>query len=231
MLPMECEAEYRIYRGDYFCGRTKFICCALQLTNYDLYAGFDVSFADSSLATDSEEKKNRERGSKERKRRKKIRDRKRRLRDRLKRKRKIKRTIGKIIREIKKILNRSYRNGTTSRKKKTKQLKKFIKNMKKQYIKDRKSVKDIHEMELIKIDAALMKRLLEIRGMNNQYVKNATFRDIIANGTINKQNARMLIKAYPELAGMLQTRRRGKSRGDRPKDYLDYDIEYGYLYY
>ncbi|CAH0728603.1 unnamed protein product, partial [Brenthis ino] len=231
MLPMECEAEYRIYRGDYFCGRTKFICCALQITNYDLYAGFDVSFADSSLATDTEEKNNRVRGSKERKRRKKIRDKKRRLRERVKRKRKIKRTIQKIIREIRIILNRSYKNGTTSRKRKTKQLKKFIKSLKNKYITDRKAVKDIHEMELIKIDAALMKRLNEIRGMNQQYVRNATFRAMIANGTISKQNARMLIKAYPELADMLQTRRRGRSRGDRRKDYLDYDIEYGYLYY
>ncbi|XP_047536960.1 uncharacterized protein LOC125070972 [Vanessa atalanta] len=228
MLPMECEAEYRIYRGDYFCGRTKFICCALQITTYDMYAGFDVSFADSSLATDSEEKKNRERGSKERKRRKRIRDRKRRLRDRNKRKRKIKRTIRKIIREIRKVLNRSFRNGTTARKRKTKQLKKFIKEMKKRYIKDRKAVQDIHEIELTKIDAGLLNRLNEIKGMNQQYVKNATFRNIVVNGTISRQNQKILVEAYPDLMNMLNTRRR---ESVKPKDYLDYDIEYGYLYY
>lgn len=228
MLPMECEPEYRIYRGDYFCGRTKFICCALQLTNYDLYAGFDVSFADSDLDTDSDEKKSRERSSKERKRRRKRRDRKRRLRERNKRKRKIKKTIRRIVREIRKILNRSFRNGTTARKRKTKQLKKFIEDMKKQYIKERKAVQDIHEKELIKIDAALQKRLNEIKAMNQQYIKNVTFRDIVVNGTISKQNARMLLAAYPELADMLDTRRRGSRK---PKDYLDYDIEYGYLYY
>lgn len=228
MLPMECEPEYRIYRGDYFCGRTKFICCALQVTNYDLYAGFDVSFADSDLDTDSDEKKNRERSSKERKRRRKRRDRKRRLRERNKRKRKIKKTIRRIVREIRKILNRSFRNGTTARKRKTKQLKKFIEDMKKQYIKERKAVQDIHETELIKIDAALQKRLNEIKSMNQQYIKNATFRDIVVNGTISKQNARMLVAAYPELADMLDTRRSGSRK---QKDYLDYDIEYGYLYY
>ncbi|CAG9565675.1 unnamed protein product [Danaus chrysippus] len=229
MLPMECEAEYRIYRGDYFCGRTKFICCALQITNYDLYGGFDVSFADSSLATDSEEKRNKDRGSKERKRRKRIGERKKRLRQRMKRKRRIKRTIRRIIREIRKILNRSFRNGTTARKRKTKQLKKFIKDMKKQYIKERKAVKDIHEMELIKIDAALQKRLTEIRGVNQEFIKNSTFRDIVVNGTINKQNARILMDAYPELKEFLQTRRKGV--GENPRDHLDYDIEYGYLYY
>ncbi|XP_026498933.2 uncharacterized protein LOC113402820 [Vanessa tameamea] len=228
MLPMECEAEYRIYRGDYFCGRTKFICCALQITTYDMYAGFDVSFADSSLATDSEEKKNRDRGSKERKRRKRIRDRKRRLRDRKKRKRKIKRTIRKIIREIRKVLNRSFRNGTTARKRKTKQLKKFIKEMKKRYIKDRKAVQDIHEIELTKIDAGLLNRLNEIKGMNQQYAKNSTFRNIVVNGTISRQNQKILVEAYPDLMDLLNTRRR---ESVKPKDYLDYDIEYGYLYY
>ncbi|XP_047512708.1 uncharacterized protein LOC125054722 [Pieris napi] len=226
MLPMECESEYRIYRGDYFCGRSNFVCCALQMTTYDLYTGFDVSFEDSDLATDTDEKRNRNRGSKEKRRRKKRREQKRRRRERLKRKRKIKRDIRKIIREITKILNRSFRNGTTERKRKTKQLKKFIKEMKKKYKKDRRAVKDIHEMEMIKVDAALQKRLNEIRGMNEEYVKNSTFRDIIINGTISKKNVRLLMNAYPELQQLLHTRRSG-----RPPDYLEYDIEYGLLYY
>ncbi|XP_034834144.1 uncharacterized protein [Maniola hyperantus] len=230
MLAMECEAEYRIYRGDYFCGRTNFICCALEVTNYDLYAGFDVSFADSSLATDTEEHKTRNKSSKERKKRKRSRDRKRRLRERLKRKRKIRRTIRKIMREIRKILNRSYRNGTTARKKKTKHLKKFIEELKKRYRKERKTVRDIHEMELIKIDAALQKRLNDILGVNREFISNQTFRDIILNGTINKQNLKILMKAYPDL---FKSRRTGSGGGTArsPRDYLEYDIEYGYLYY
>ncbi|KAM3959301.1 uncharacterized protein ACR2FA_006606 [Aphomia sociella] len=227
MLPMECESEYRIYRGDYFCGRTQFVCCALQQTTYDLYQGFDVSFADSSLGTDSEEKRYKGRGSKEKKVRKRLKEKNKRKIQRLKRKRQIKRNIRKIIKEIRKILNRSYRNGTTARKRKTKQLKKFIKELKKKFKKDRKSVTDIHELELIKIDATLQKKLNQIRDMNQQFIKNTTFRDIIVNGTITKEGARMLLEAYPEMASYLKTRRNNYE----PKDYMDYDVEYGEIYY
>ncbi|XP_072929549.1 uncharacterized protein [Epargyreus clarus] len=230
MLPMECEAEYRIYRGDYFCGRTQFICCALQLTTYDMYQGFDVSFADSSLETDSEEKRNRDRGSKERKRRKKLRDQRRRRLERLRRKRKMRRNIRKIVREIQKILNRSYRNGTTEKKRRTRQLKKFVKMLKKKYKEERKVIKDLHEMDLIKADVAVQEKLNQIKAMNQQFIKNGTFRDIIVNGTINTKDALLLMKAYPDLAEAFRTRRRGVDV-KRPRDYLDYDIEYGYLYY
>ncbi|XP_063831071.1 uncharacterized protein LOC135080350 [Ostrinia nubilalis] len=229
MLPMECESEYRIYRGDYFCGRTQFVCCALQLTTYDMYQGFDVSFADSSLATDSEEKRNREMGSKERRRKKKAREKRRRRRQRLKRKRQIKRNIRKIIKEIKRILNRAYRNGTTERKRKTKQLKKFIKSLKKQYKKDRYAVKNIHEYELLKIDEELQKKLKQIMGLNKDFISNSTFRDIIVNGTVTKEGVRMLVEAYPELRPIIDRTRRNNYE-DRP-DYLEYDIEYGLLYY
>ncbi|KAJ0173481.1 hypothetical protein K1T71_010630 [Dendrolimus kikuchii] len=229
MLPMECDAEYRIYRGDYFCGRTQFVCCALELHTYDMYQGFDVSFADSSLSTDSEERKNRNRGSKERRRRKRRKERKKRRRQRQKRKRKIKKNIRKIIREIRKILNRSYRNGTTQRKRKTKQLKKFIKDLKRQYRKDRQSVKTIHETDMIKIDTALQQKLNQLMSMNRDFIRNSTFRNIVVNGTINKQGARMLVQAYPELSSYIDARRTGDV--DEPQDYLEYDIEYGLLYY
>ncbi|XP_059048553.1 uncharacterized protein LOC131843814 [Achroia grisella] len=227
MLPMECEAEYRIYRGDYFCGRTQFVCCSLQLTTYDMYQGFDVSFADSSLATDSEEKKYRDRGSKEKKRSKTLRERKKRRRQRLKRKRNIKRNIKKITKEIRKILNRSYRNRTLAGKRKTKQLKAFVENLKKQYKNDRKSVKDIHELDLMKLDAALQTKLDQIRTMNQDFINNSTFRDIIVSGKMTKEGARMLASAYPELTSYLKTRRSGTP----PLDYMDYDVEYGMIYY
>ncbi|XP_026753177.3 uncharacterized protein LOC113513384 [Galleria mellonella] len=227
MLPMECEAEYRIYRGDYLCGWTQFVCCSLQLTTYDMYQRFDISFADSSLATDSEEKRNKGKSLKERKGRKRLMKKKKRKRERLKRKRKIKRNIKKIIKEIRKILNKSYSNGTTARKKKTKQLKAFIQHLKKQFKNDRKHVKNIHELELMKIDSALQTKLNQIRNMNQDFIKNSTFRDIVVNGTITKEGARMLVAAYPELASYLKTRR----SGNRPKDYMDYDIKYGLVYY
>ncbi|CAH2044632.1 unnamed protein product, partial [Iphiclides podalirius] len=228
MLPMECEAEYRIYRGDLSCGRTQFVCCALQLTNYDMYQGFDLSFDQTSMETDTEEKKWRDLSSREQRDKKRRKEKRKRKRDRLKRKRKIKKNIRKIIREMKKILNRSYRNGTTKRKRKTKQLKRFIKELKKQYRKDRQAVKDIHEMEMIKVDAGLMKKLNQIRLLNRNFVRNTTFRDIIVNGTMNKKQARMLMDAYPELEEYFLKRRSG---GGRSPDGLDYDIEYGYLYY
>lgn len=191
-----------------------------------MYQGFDVSFADSDLSTDSEEKRNRGKGSKEKNKRRKKRERRRRKRDRLRRKRKIKKNIRKIIREIRKILHRVYRNGTTARKKRTKQLKKFIKELKKRYKKDRQSVKEIHEVDLIKIDANLQKKLDEIRNVNQDFMKNATFRDIIVNGATNKQGARMLVQAYPDLAVYLADKTRRTGDNDH-----DYDVEYGMLYY
>lgn len=196
-----------------------------------MYQGEDLSFEDSELSTDSEEKKNRGGGGSGDKKRKgsKKRSQKRR-REREKRKKTIKKNIKKIVKEIRKILDKTYRNGTNSRKKKTKQLKKFVKNLKKKYKQDRQAVKDVHEVELIKIDNDLMKRLNDIRVMNDNFIKNATFRDIVVNGTINKQGARMLIEAYPELTPYFRGITRRSGDGVK-KDYLDYDIEYGMLYY
>lgn len=232
MLPMECDSEYRIYRGDSFCGHTEFVCCSLQYNNYDLYQGMDLSFAGSGFSTDSDDSsKSNSRSRRRKKKRKKERKRK---KDRLRRKRKIKKKIRKIIAEIRKILNKSYRNGTAARKKKTKQLKKFIKDLKKRYKKDRESVKDIHEIETIKIDVALHKKLTQIKDLNREFMLNSTFRDIIESGKTNKQGARMLLQAYPDLATYFndKTRRYSRSKtGNETKDHLDYDIEYGMLYY
>ncbi|XP_028041571.1 uncharacterized protein LOC114251486 [Bombyx mandarina] len=230
MLPMECDAEYRIYRGDHFCGRTEFVCCSLQLSAFDMHQDIDISFADSSLSTDSEERKERDKDSKEKKRSKKRRDRRKRKRERDRRKRKIKKNIRRIVKEIKRLLSKTYRNGTTDRKKKTKMLKKFVSDLKKQYKKDRKTVKNLHEVELVKIDAALQRKLNQIRYANENFMKNSTFRDIVINGTMNKSGARMLVEAYPELSSYIDaTRRSGASYV--PKDYVEYDIEYGLNYY
>ncbi|KOB73741.1 Uncharacterized protein OBRU01_10188, partial [Operophtera brumata] len=226
---------YRIYRGDYLCGRTQYVCCSLQRDVYDLNEGFDVSFADSALETDSDEKRNILKGSHHKNERKKKRDKKRRRNKRLKRKRMIKRKIKGIIAEIRKILSKAYKNGTKARKKKTTQLKKFILELKKRYKKDRLSVKSIHEEEMIKIDTALQKKLDQIRTVNRNFMSNSTFRDIVVNGTTNKAGARMLIEAYPDLESYFTDKtRRSNSRtgetGYEKKD-LDYDIEYGMLYY
>ncbi|RVE53872.1 hypothetical protein evm_001534 [Chilo suppressalis] len=228
MLAIECESEFRIYRGDVFCGRTQFVCCGLQITTYDMYQGFDNSFEDSMLATSSDEKRDRERGSKENKRRKRRKEKKRRRRERQKRKRKIRRTMRKIRREIRRILSKLYRNGTSERKKKTKQLKKFVSYMKKQYKKDRSAVKKIHSNVIKDIDITLQAKLDQLKGMNTRFIKNATFRDIVVNGTINPQIARVLLENYPEVSSMLRARRFNNDYED-PKS--NYDVEYGLLYY
>ncbi|CAG9789491.1 unnamed protein product [Diatraea saccharalis] len=229
MLPMECESEFRIYRGDVFCGRTQFVCCGLQITTYDMYQGFDNSFEDSMLATSSEEKREREKGSKENKRKKRMREKRRRRRDRQRRKRKIRRTMVKIRKEIKKILSKIYRNGTSMRKKKTKQLKKFVKHLKKQYKKDRNAVKKIHVNVIKDIDEQLQQKLNQLKGMNTQFMKNSTFRDIVVNGTITPQVARILMENYPEISSMLRARKSNYDYAES-KD-LNYDVEYGYIYY
>ncbi|XP_053613953.1 uncharacterized protein LOC128677265 [Plodia interpunctella] len=233
MLPMECDSEYRIYRGDFNCGRTQFVCCALQLTVYDMYQGFDLSFEDSALRTDSDEKKaGGKKGSAEDNKKTKKRDKRKRQAARKKRKREIKRLIRKIQKEIRRIINKQDRNASQQRKRKTKQLKKFIEMLKAQYRHDRKAVQDIHEHEMVKIDDALKVRLHEISMMNQNFVNNATFRDIVVNGTLNRQSARMLVEAYPELQPYVHVNVRRRSGVSRPvRDYLDYDVEYGMLYY
>lgn len=230
MLAMECEAEYRIYRGDSFCGRTRYVCCALQLNSYDMYQGFDVSLDDKSLSTDSDEKK--DKNSEEKRKKKKKREKKRRKKNRDKRKRKIRKTIRKIIKEIRKLLNKQYKNGTRQRKKKTELLKKFVKKLKKQYKKDRQSIADLHEEDIIKIDTALMAKLYRIKDMNQQFMWNATFRNIITSGKLTRTGARMLVEAYPELQEDIKLRRSGGGAADDALDkkYFEYDVEYGYVY-
>lgn len=132
------------------------------------------------------------------------------------------------MKEIQKILNRTYRNGTTARRKKTKQLKKFIKYMKKNYKKNRHAVRDIHERDLLAIDTRLEQKLKNVNTMNKDFMHNKTFRDIVVNGTVTDETAKMMIEAYPELKNRFKLfRRSGQYR--RPLD--DYDIEYGLLYY
>uniref|UniRef100_A0A2A4JU39 Uncharacterized protein n=1 Tax=Heliothis virescens TaxID=7102 RepID=A0A2A4JU39_HELVI len=206
MLPAECDAEYRVYRGDYFCGRTMYVCCALQVTNYDMYQGLDISFEGSSFSTDSNEK-NAKAGSREEARKRREHEKNKRKKERDKRKRKIRKSIRKIVSEIRKILNRSYRNGTAQRKKKTRELKKFIEMMKDQFRKDRKSVVNVHEFEMVKIDEKLQAQLDKIRDVNEDFMTNDTFREIIVNGTINKTKLAALLRSHPRYSKLFKSRR------------------------
>lgn len=228
MLSMECEPEFRIYRGDFYCGRTSFVCCALEVTSYDMYQGFDVSFEDKSLSSDTEEMKHRDDADTKKKDFHK--DKKKRKNARTKRKKKIKRNIKRIVKEINKILNKIYQNASKQRKTKSKQMKKLIQKLKKEYKKDRLAVKDLHEEYMIKIDAALMMKIHQIKDLNKNFMNNSTFASIVVNGTMSKAGARMLIQAYPELSTYITEARR-TSNGNNTADYLDYDVEYGFLYY
>lgn len=248
MLAMECEPEFRIFRGDSFCGRTSFVCCALELTSYNLYEGFEISLEDKGLSTDSAEY------TKEPGKRNVYNNKKKRQLQRLKRKKKIKKTIINIVTEINKILNRMYTNATKKKMIKTRKLKKFIKFLKTEYKKNRYVVQDLHEENMVKIDAELLKKLYHLKQMNQNFMKNKTFADIVINGTMTKEGARMLVQAYPELqefidgtaitspslvSQVVKSRRFGGGVLDRKKipgfkpngDYLQYDVEYGFLYY
>lgn len=228
MLSSECEPEYRIYRGDIYCGRTSFVCCALEATTYDMYQGFDVSFEDKGLSTDTEEMKHRDTDEVAKKGNKK--DKKNRKGARVRRKKKIKRTIKKIINEIQKILDTIYRNASKQKKTRSKQMRKLIQRLKKEYKQNRLAVKDLHEENIIKIDAELMKKILQLKALNDNFMNNATFASIVVNGTMSKEGARMLIQAYPDLATFITESRR-TSDGKNTPDYLDYDVEYGFLYF
>lgn len=62
ILNVKCEPESRNYRGDSFCGRNPFVCCTVMRTDteWDHTANLeDISFWDSGLTTDSQEKRDR----------------------------------------------------------------------------------------------------------------------------------------------------------------------------
>lgn len=228
MLAAECDSEYRIYRGDYLCGRTSFVCCSLQYTNYDMYQGLEATFEGSSYSTDSSEKIPHHRKKREHERRK-------RRRERNVRKRKIKRSISKIVREIKKILHRAYSNGTAMRKKRTRELKKFIKNMKKRYKKDRQALIHVHEFDMTKLDEKLQKKLDQIKGVNEKFFANDTFREILINGT-TKEKLKEFLRSHPKLRKILTQRRQDGGLlepvvEDTSADDLHNDMEYGLLYF
>ncbi|XP_061722141.1 uncharacterized protein LOC133528686 [Cydia pomonella] len=212
VLPAECNAEYRIFKGDYFCGRTQFICCSLNFHTYDLYQGLSVSLDESSMEIDSavERERAKKKTSKERQKRT-DRRRKRRKRLREERKRKIRRAIARIIKEVRRILDKAYKNGSKIRKRKTNTMKKFIKFLKRQYKLDRESAKDIHEMQMLEVDQEFMDRLNQIKELNSEFMTNDTFRNIVVNKTLTLRGAKMLAEAYPELQGFLP---KGFVKGD-----------------
>lgn len=209
MLAPECDAEYRIYRGDSFCGRTSLVCCALQLSNYDFYHGIDISFGASSYSTTSSDEDMIILGPKERKERQERKAREKRKQERAKRKDRLEKSIKKIVKEVKDILSRAFKNGTMERKKQVDRIREYIKKMKKQYREDRKNLINMHHAEMKVNDEKLQIKLNQIRGLNLAFMTNATFRDIIVNGTVNKEKLIKLLREHPELTQYFQNRRSG----------------------
>lgn len=223
-------------------------------TSYDLYQGLDLSLGhDNSLTTDTEEQKHK--NSHEEKimeRKKRRQQKKKRRRDNYQLKKKIKDSIQNIITEIRKLLQKSYRNGTSQRYLKTKEMVKFIKKMKEQYKKDRKTIVDAHELDMLKANLKLKDHLDKIYDVNENFLKNDTFRDIVVNGTVNREKLTQLQRTHPVLSLFFNNRRMGgegidpepkkiKRRKEKNEEIprnkkenrkvLEYDLEYGMLYY
>ncbi|XP_035449694.2 uncharacterized protein LOC118275733 [Spodoptera frugiperda] len=250
MVQTQCEPEYRIYRGDSFCGQTRFICCALQPTNYDLYHAIDISAAEAgtSYSTDSDDAyRDKVMGSREVSKKRDRRQRRNRKLDRAKRKKKMIKSIKRIIQEIKDILNKAYSNATTVRQKRTTRLQQLVYNMKKQFRLDRKAVISAHHAELKDKDEAFQAKLNGVRGLNNAYMTNDTFRSIIINGTVDKEKLRSVLQQYPQLQEYMKAERRvdggdADTESDEAVDLKlkltdskpamdEYDLEYGMIYF
>ncbi|KAH9642987.1 hypothetical protein HF086_013548 [Spodoptera exigua] len=237
MRAVECDAEYRIYRGDSFCGRTSLVCCALMLSNYDFNNGIDISFGGTSFSSSDEDyvKAN---DSKEIKKRFIKKTRAKRKQERAIRKMRMQRSIRSIIQEIKTILKHAYNNRTLERKNKVDRIREYIKRMKKQYRQERMNLIKLHHEEQTVLDEKFQSKLNQVRGMNEAFMTNDTFMDIIVNGTVNKSKLMSLLRDHPQLRPYFKTRRLGNGEPYPKLDFMDansenreYDVEYGVLYY
>ncbi|CAH0690346.1 unnamed protein product [Spodoptera exigua] len=209
--PAECDPEYRIYRGDYFCGRTSFVCCTLIMTNYDLYQGLDISMEGSSESTDSSEIKNHNPDEVARKIQKK--KHKKRRRERARKKKLIRNHIKRITRQFKRILNSAYRNRSAETRKKTVALQKFIENMKEEFKKDRISLLKIRHYDVLKMYDKLQAKLNKITSFNENFMNNDTFRNIVLNGDVDKDKLKQYLRSQPEFKKYFKNKRRYRTKG------------------
>lgn len=113
--------------------------------------------------------------------------------------RKIKAMIRRVVGLIRKHLNRAFRNNTQKRAFATKNLKMLINAMKKKYIKNRHTALGLFETDRIRITTELSNRLSQIKVINQHFLTNDTFRELVVNGTMRKTVARQLLEKYPEL--------------------------------
>lgn len=204
-LASQCDGEYRIYRGDIYCGRSALVCCAVLYNTHDLYQGFDISFADTE--TDSSgEKRKLDLGSVRLKRKKRRHGRIKRYRRRKRAKRLIKKRIRRIVHHLRKILNRAFRNATSDRKRKMEQLIKLIKDMKKKFNDERRVAINTVHGDIDGINTDLTKKLIQLDSVNAHFLINETFREFLIRYNISSKELRLLDSVNPKLLEYLTTR-------------------------
>lgn len=248
MLSAHCAADLRIWRGDHFCGRTELVCCAMQINAYDTIQGLPPSFEDSDMGFESSEYKATSLETRQRHMAQKVDKYK---KHRLIRKDRLKVAISNIASKVKAMLKNAYHRVTDKKAKQTILLKKYIAWLKRMHKKDRLSTRDLHELEMIKLDKGLLKKINQLMGINRFADKNDTFREITYNATITHKMAKLLLRFFPEIKTNFNnmTRRNGLPPitadnssesglddffGDDKKQTVNKtqnDVEYGLLYF
>ncbi|XP_075983025.1 uncharacterized protein LOC142981194 [Anticarsia gemmatalis] len=202
LLPMQCEAEYRIYGGDRSCKYTQFICCLVQETQHDMSEDFDT-VDETSGSSDTEEKRRERLGSKEMRRRKRARRKYRRIKERQISKTKIKKLIRNIGRQIDKILVSTYRGYQKVKPMREIMVHKYIKDLKRQFKMDRKIILNLHQRDVNKMIHQVRNKFGNIKKIDFNEVMNGTFKELLNRASLTKDGLRMLNDSYPELAEYL----------------------------
>ncbi|CAB3248767.1 unnamed protein product [Arctia plantaginis] len=204
-LAAQCDGEYRIYRGDLYCGRSALVCCSVLYTTHDLYQGLDISFTDTETDSSGEKRKI-DLGSVRLKRKKKHDDRIRRKRRRKRAKWLIKKKIRKVVHHLRKILNRAFRNVTSDRKRKMEALIKLIKHLRNKFHDERRiAIKKVHG-DIEDVHGDLTKTLIQLDSVNAHFLINETFREFLRRYNISSKELRSLDSVNPKLLEYFTTR-------------------------
>lgn len=245
VLSVQCDAESRVYRGDSFCGRTSFVCCAVMLTDteWDNAPLDNLSFEDSGLTTDSQEKKETAAKKSQIKQHRidtadiKMRHKK---KERI---RNVKRMILKITSVMHRLLTKMFANNTRKRLKAIKKYRNIVKQLKEEYLNDKRQTLILHESFVQKVDENMYKSLQQVMDTNVKFVQNSTFAKIVSERKTNTDEEKMLLEAYPELEQAIRANHKAAapepqlepetapSRRSMPNNHFAYDVEYGFLYY
>lgn len=202
-----------------------------------------MSFEDSGLTTDSQEK--RERASKKLKIRMHRMETKKMKHENQKklRKRRIKRMIKKIANFMSTLFTKIYQNNSRQRFKALMKYKKVVGILKKEYLKDKMQTIMLHDSFIRKIYDNTYKSLQQVMDANINFIRNSTFAKIMSTRAMSVKEEKMLLEAYPELEESIRANQVASavelqlgqnavpSRRSEPTNRFNYDVEYGFLYY